>query len=106
MEEDIIAWQYEKTGMFSVRSAYKLALQQEDKGRWAVGSSSNADGNRPLYKGIWSALVPPKVRIFAWRLSQKGLATQCNRRTRKLEQQTTCQVCGGEEENGHHGVVT
>jgi hypothetical protein len=106
MEEDKIAWQYEKASMFSVRREYKLALQQEDKGQWAVGSSSNADGNRPLYKGIWSALVPPKVCIFTWRLSQEGLATQCNRRARKLEQRATCQVCGGEEENGHHAVVT
>jgi hypothetical protein len=34
------------------------------------------DGKRAVYDRIWSADVPPKVRIFAWRLSQEGLATR------------------------------
>jgi hypothetical protein len=65
MEEDAIAWYYEKSGIFSVRSAYKLAIQQEKEGKWYTGSSANAEGNLPLYKGIWSAPVPLKVRIFS-----------------------------------------
>jgi hypothetical protein len=43
------------------------------------------------------------VRVFAWRLAQEGLTTQCNRRHRKL---ATCQICGGAgDEDGHHTVV-
>jgi hypothetical protein len=64
-----------------------------------------ADGRRSLYKRIWSAPVPPKVRIFAWRLSQEGLATQYNRRQQKLTRHATCQICGEGDENGHHAVV-
>jgi hypothetical protein len=90
MEEDIIAWHYEKSGIFSVRSTYKLALQQENKGKWDMGSSAHADGHRPLYKGIWFAPVPPKVRIFACQLSQERLAMQCNMTNRKLTQHATC----------------
>jgi hypothetical protein len=40
-----------------------------------------------MYYTIWSAEVPPKVRIFAWRLSQECLTAQCNRK------QTTLTEC-------------
>jgi hypothetical protein len=91
--------------MFSVRSAYKLALQQEHELANRVGSSSRPDSNRHLYKGIWDAKVPPKVQIFAWRLAQEGLATQCNRKTRNLMEHATCQICGVSDEDGYHAVV-
>jgi hypothetical protein len=39
-EEDIIAWHYEKTGVFTVRSAYKLALEIDQEGNRQVGSFS------------------------------------------------------------------
>jgi hypothetical protein len=112
MQEDVLAWQYEKSGLFSVKSAYKLAIQKEFEGKWYTGSSNNAEGMRPLYKGIWSAPVPPKVHVFAWRLykgiwsapvppkvhvfawrlSQEGLAMQYNRRDRKLTRYVRNQV--------------
>jgi hypothetical protein len=77
--EDMLAWFYEKSGIFTVKSAYRLALSNENEERWREGSSSRADGSRALHKEIWAANVPPKVRVFAWRLWQDGLATQQNR---------------------------
>jgi hypothetical protein len=67
---------------------------------------SEAGAKGPLIKkGIWAAQVPPKVRIFAWRLSQEGLATQCNRHHRKLTHHATYQLCGAGDENRYHVVV-
>jgi transcription elongation factor Elf1 len=63
------------------------------------------DGRRTLYNGIWSELVPPKVRIFACQLSKEGLAIQCNRKQRTLKNKATCQICGARDENDHHAVV-
>jgi hypothetical protein len=45
------------------------------------------------------------VRIFAWKLALDGLATQCNRKQRRLTDDATCRICGTEEENSHHAVV-
>jgi hypothetical protein len=53
-EEDFIAWNYERSGLFSVRSAYKLALELDQADTLQEGSSSIPDGSRSLYKGIWS----------------------------------------------------
>jgi hypothetical protein len=43
--EDFIAWNYEKNGIFSVRSTYRLAIEIEQDNRPQVGSSSSADGS-------------------------------------------------------------
>jgi hypothetical protein len=37
MEEDVITWYYEKSGIFSVKSVYRLALQWEQEEKWETG---------------------------------------------------------------------
>jgi hypothetical protein len=43
--KDTIAWNYERTGIFSVSSAYKLALQIENEEKWNEGSSTMPYGH-------------------------------------------------------------
>lgn len=105
VSEDVIAWHYEKSGIFTVRSAYWLAVKIDQQEQHQMGQSRSADGNRSLFSKIWSAPVPQKVRVFAWKLSQEGLATQLNRKHRTLTRQGTCTICGMEDETGHHAVV-
>jgi hypothetical protein len=63
------------------------------------------DGRRPMYRGVWNTEAPPKVRVFTWRLAQEGLATQENRKQRKLCDTTIYQICGMEDEMGFHAVL-
>jgi hypothetical protein len=103
--EDFVAWYYEKSGIFLVRSAYHLAVQLDRANQNMAGCSSWPDGNRPIYNGIWKAAVPPKIHVFAWCLSQDSLATQTNQKTQTLENGAICQLCGMEAESGHHSMV-
>jgi hypothetical protein len=105
VEEDTIVWYYERTGIFTVKSAYRLALQADHENTWRDGSSRMPGCQRSLYKQVWSADVPPKVRVFAWRHAQEGLAMQENRKMRKLCKAATCQICGIKDETGFHAVV-
>jgi hypothetical protein len=75
-----MAWHYDRSGMFSIKSAYKLALELEQAEQMQESTSVRGDGSRVLHRMIWLVNVPPKVRIFAWRLAHEGLSTQCNRR--------------------------
>jgi hypothetical protein len=72
--EDTIAWFHERTGIFTVKSAYRLAMSEERTNEASSSETGNLDS--PLFKKIWKAEVPPKVRIFAWKLAADGLATQ------------------------------
>jgi hypothetical protein len=44
--DDFIAWHYEKTGIFPIKSAYMLVLKDEHKTWWEQGSSVWSDGFR------------------------------------------------------------
>jgi hypothetical protein len=104
-QDDQIPWFYEWSGIFTIRSAYKLAVESEQEFKNWASNSTRSDGSRLLYGEIWSANAPSKVQIFAWRLAQDGLATQANRMKRRMEKVATCQICGREDESGHHAVI-
>jgi hypothetical protein len=58
--DDHVAWMHEKSGIFSVRLAARLEALEQNQ----TGSSSHVEGDRPVYRAIWSSEVSPKVKIF------------------------------------------
>ena len=103
--EDFIAWQHEKSGVYSVKSAYKLAkdIQGEEAGTRQM-SSGHQHGS-PAWKAFWKIPLPHKVLIFGWKVANKGLATQDNKKRRGIEISSICKICGMEEESSMHALV-
>jgi hypothetical protein len=103
--EDILTWHYEKSGIFTVRSSYRVALQ-DFLGEQNIGcTSTSTNGSCRIWEKLWSTPVPQKIKNFAWRLANDGLATMQNRKRRHLERDGTCRLCGQEEEDGFHAVI-
>jgi ribonuclease HI len=71
-----------------------------------LGSSAHPNGERKSWELIWKANVPPKVRVFAWKLATKGLAVQNNRCKRIKNTVETCNICGTEAETEYHAVMS
>jgi hypothetical protein len=105
MTEDFIAWHYENKGIFSVKSAYKLAYNLKNGTRWLAGTSGAQNNTRKIWSIIWKTPVPSKVRIFGWRTARDNLATTKNKQKRTLEKMSTCKLCGMTEENSFHATV-
>jgi hypothetical protein len=61
--EDYVAWHYEKAGIFSVRSAYHLAVQIDKDSHNQATCSAKLEGSQPGFKDIWSAAAPTKVCV-------------------------------------------
>jgi hypothetical protein len=78
MGEDYIAWNFEKSGHFSVKSAYKLAVEIQSK-QYGAGMSSKPPRERDMWNLIWKTNVPPKVRVFGWKLATNTLGVQATR---------------------------
>jgi len=57
---DEIAWFYEKNGMFTVRSAYRVGVLNSVQTQNAGGTSSSRQGGRPCWDELWSSPMPPK----------------------------------------------
>lgn len=80
---------WKKTGIFSVRSAYNLALRLK-QGEEIQSSSSAPDGERKLWSRVWSGQVPPKVNVFIWKLAKDKLPTRRAKFIRRLEASDIC----------------
>lgn len=98
--EDIWAWEKEKHGIYSVRSAYRL---QEDVQNQAVGGYDNPGSSMEgPWKLIWKLEVPPKVRVFWWRVMHDFSPAKQELHRRHLEPTAHCETCGSEEVSVRH----
>jgi hypothetical protein len=76
--EDAWAWDGEKHGLYSVKTAYRLLEDEEAQLRQfkEMGASSSVASSNPIWKKLWSLKIPPKVRVFWWRVLNNFLPTQ------------------------------
>lgn len=99
------AWHFDSRGLFSVKSAYKLAVQCRDRDRMrdttasTVGSSRS--GDFPWHR-IWQLRLPRKIQMFLWRLAHNSLPVKQNLRRRKVDTGTLCPVCRRYDEDCGH----
>ncbi|KAF8650478.1 hypothetical protein HU200_063843 [Digitaria exilis] len=85
----------EKSGIFSVRSAYSLGLKLANLDR-SQASSSAPDGERKLWTHIWTGK----------KLAKDILPTRRAKFIRKIETGDQCTLCDREMENSFHAAVS
>ncbi|KAK9929437.1 hypothetical protein M0R45_026537 [Rubus argutus] len=90
-------WGADKRGIFSVKSAYHVARAQVLN---ECSSSPNPSTN--LWNGIWSAQVPGKVKICAWKACANILPTRGRLSERGIDIDTQCPLCDEEVETPMH----
>src|SRR4051812_48477370 len=71
---DFWSRQYEKNGLFSIRSAYRMLVATKTRREaWLENySGSSAPTEERSWKSLWKTRVPGKVRMFLWRLSKQS----------------------------------
>ncbi|KAM1258231.1 hypothetical protein EV1_037460 [Malus domestica] len=98
----ILIWNAEANGKFSSQSAYHLAQMHGDvNGGQAGGSVLNGDV-KFLWKAIWRAKVPEKVKICVWRCCLNAVPTPSNLKKKKVLMEISCIFCRGDEETIKH----
>ncbi|KAL0413780.1 UNVERIFIED_CONTAM: hypothetical protein Sradi_1579700 [Sesamum radiatum] len=71
--EDFVVWHHTANSKFSVQSTYHVATSLANQSRPGTSIPSS-----PLWKFIWKANVPGKIRIFSWRLARNKIPTGVN----------------------------
>jgi hypothetical protein len=94
--EDFLAWNHTKNALFSVRSAYHLAIEHKKWKRGIAESSRSCDHHKG-WLAMWSANVPGKVKVHFCRLIENGLAVGSELEHQRIKDGVTCLVCGKEE---------
>jgi hypothetical protein len=102
IECDFIAWHPDKRGLFSVKSAYQLAIRENMQKHNYRATSERPGGERPSWKVIWQCKVLAKVKILAWRICRNAISTQANLARRRMATTDICRLCGTEAEDSFH----
>lgn len=98
-KEDILLWMGTSKGDFSVRRAYHLQKEMEE--RTIAGCSTHRSCNN-VWDKIWRMHVPNVEKNFLWKASHEILPTCSNLYRRKIVDDPVCPICGLEEETVFH----
>lgn len=94
--EDELIWLGDSFGYFSVKSLINLVFL-------------NSEGTLAAQNLIWKSLAPPRVQLFVWCNAKRKILTRTDLRRRGLlclDASATCPLCGLEDENIAHLLVT
>jgi hypothetical protein len=84
---DSLIWTYDSSGKFSTSSCYSII---------------SFIGVTPVYiPAIWSLMIPARVHIFLWLLSNNNLMTRDNLQKRNLGKPVCCMFCSDNESVEH-----
>ena len=98
---DLLIWSGTKRGVFSVRSAYHMLLNQSQVGEPTSSSDSGGQRKQP-WTAIWAATVQPKVKLFIWHACKAIVPTQTKLFDKGISQTYSCLRCGDEAEMVDH----
>ncbi|KAJ8428778.1 hypothetical protein Cgig2_014386 [Carnegiea gigantea] len=98
--EDKLVWHFTMSGEFSMRSAYHVLLEQLDS-----GARASMNTLRSAWKSLWALEVPPRIRLFGWRLCSGILPIPLNIVHGVLIVDTKCAICGACEESDVHALL-
>jgi hypothetical protein len=79
-QSDFWAWSRERHGLYTVRLSYRLLSEDDQQTRaHSTGTSTHSvDSSDPRWKNLWKQKVPPKVRVFWWKVMHDYMSCQAN----------------------------
>ncbi|KAG7588150.1 Reverse transcriptase zinc-binding domain [Arabidopsis suecica] len=102
--EDFYSWKFNKSGDFSVKSAYWLASLSLN-----IQVRSDAEqlpSTNDLKEKIWRLQTDPKIKVFLWKMLCGALPVAKAMSSRGRKSDEGCQICGGEEESINHALFS
>jgi hypothetical protein len=83
-----------------------MGMEHKEREMNMQATSARPEGINKEWELIWKSSAPPKVKTFTWKLARNGLPTQQNFRKRKMDTLGICTICGTEEEDTFHALIT
>ena len=82
---------HHKKGLFTVKSAYKVAKEVLHGGNLA--ESSRGCVGKEVWAALWKLRIPNKIKVFGWRACNDILPTKQNLSKRKINEDEMCRIC-------------
>ncbi|XP_024172036.1 uncharacterized protein LOC112178052 [Rosa chinensis] len=100
--DDTLQWHFDRRGNYGVRSGYHVAQIEEGRADRASTSLGTCGINPSYWKAIWGANIPPKVRVFVWRLLKGILPTRAGLSHKVSLPDDHCVFCNQSIDDGLH----
>jgi hypothetical protein len=103
-QDDWWAWHYEKRGVFTVRSAYRMLVDaKERRTAWLEENAGKSDtkGEEKDWTSLWNVRVPSKLRVFLRRLAKQTLPSMDLLHHRHMAPSDSCRLCGAQDSWRH-----
>jgi hypothetical protein len=84
LQDDVLAWAFEKNDFYSVRSAYRLLKEDQMATAMVVSSETMASEDSQSWRALWKVNIPPKVRVFWWRGLHNSLPSKSELKRRHV----------------------
>ena len=103
--EDCVAWHYNRSGLFSVKSAYHGKWQRTFGARLNMAQGGSVS-NVKVWKNLWKLQVPGKVKIFGWRALQGLIPCRAILANKHIINEGGCPLCRNGAEDIKHIMFT
>ncbi|KAH6763321.1 hypothetical protein C2S52_020754 [Perilla frutescens var. hirtella] len=97
--QDCIMWNHTKSGTYSVRSGYWVAMSLKDA---STSKASSSSYNSTDWRWFWKLSIPPRIKIFIWKCMRGVLPTNTNLAKKGIVLDHTCVRCSLSEESPEH----
>lgn len=94
---DLLGWHYNKSGIYSVKSAYWLGTHLHTNDQ-----VEPPPGNVSLKRAIWKLKTAPKLHHFLWRIVSRSLPTMEVLKWRHISNESVCKRCCQSDETTNH----
>jgi hypothetical protein len=104
--EDFYAWNHERSGVYSVKSAYRALVNQKERAALDEGTVTRTSENeQQMWTSLWKLKVVPKVRVFWWRVLRGILPDECTLKCRHVKESSRCNICLAMDEDLMHALI-
>lgn len=101
--DNTLAWHFDKHGIFSVKSAYKVGRADAQRTRCLAGAQGGSSCvATAVWKDLWKLRCPSKIKHFLWRLTHNSRPLICNLIRCGMKIDTRCPVCNQMSKDGGH----
>ena len=98
-KSDTNGWSFTESSKYLVKSGFKIESSLPDKGKGTILYGPNI---KPLLAYFWKLKCPPKLKHFVWQLLSGTLPVLKNLKTRGIDFDLRCSMCGADEESTNH----
>ncbi|KAF4381365.1 hypothetical protein G4B88_030272 [Cannabis sativa] len=96
--EDSLSWPYTPNGQYMVKSGYRVGREIN----LHPTRHCNMEGIHKWWKMIWSMQLPPRMKLFSWRVCHNWLPAKTNLLHRGMHVNPICESCGNNAETLTH----